>query len=146
MASSGAAGVRAMGLDLGTKRIGVAVSSGTLATPYDVVHRSGSRRQDHEQLAALAEEIGADMVVVGLPLSLDGTDGPAARRARKEIVALESVLSAPIEIYDERLTTVTAERSLLDMGLGAAERRKVVDQVAAAVILQAWIDAREAQR
>jgi len=133
--------MRALGLDLGSKRIGVAVSAGTLATPYEVVHRSGNRRRDHARIAELAAETEAEVVVVGLPLSLDGSVGRAARAALDEVAELGDALPVPVTTYDERLTTVTADRQLLDQSLGAAARRKVVDKVAASVMLQAWLDA-----
>jgi putative Holliday junction resolvase len=131
---------RVLGLDLGTRRIGVAVSSGTIATPHSVLERSRDRTDDHAAIAALVDEVGAERVVVGLPLSLDGTMGPAATAVAEEAVALGDVLAVPVETYDERLTTVTADRSLSSLGLKGQARRRVVDKVAAAVILQAWLD------
>ena len=136
--------MRALGIDLGERRIGVAVSSGSLAVPLEVVLRSGDRQRDHRRLAELAAESEVDVVVVGMPLSLDGSAGPAARRARAEVEELGRTLRLPVETYDERLTTVTAERSLREQGLDAKERRKVVDKVAAAVLLQGWLDQRAA--
>jgi len=79
---------------------------------------------------------------VGLPLSLDGSVGPAAERALAEVDELAAALDVPIETWDERLSTVTAERSLMDQQLSAPARRRVIDKVAAAVILQSWLDAR----
>lgn len=137
-------GVRALGIDLGSKRIGIAVSdlSGTVASALTTVHRSKSRRHDHAAIAALVAREEADVVVVGLPLSLDGTDGPAARAARTEAKQLASVVGVPVEMYDERFTTVTADRAMIEAGLDARQRRTVVDKVAAAVMLQAWLDHR----
>jgi putative holliday junction resolvase len=134
---------RALGLDIGTRRIGVALSdsAGTLATPYEVVTRSGDRQRDHARIAALADEAGADVVVVGLPLSLDGSIGPAARTVLDEVGELRSRLGLPVVVWDERLSTVEAERSLRAVGVKGKARRRVVDQVAATVILQAWLDA-----
>lgn len=134
--------MRAIGVDLGAKRIGVALSAGTLATPYEVVQRSGDRGRDHRRLAALADEAGAEAVVVGLPLSLDGTVGPAAQRVLDEVDEIATAIDLPVETWDERLSTVTAERSLMAQDLKAPARRRVVDKVAAAVILQSWLDAR----
>ncbi|QGG95166.1 Holliday junction resolvase RuvX [Actinomarinicola tropica] len=131
---------RAIGVDLGSVRIGVAVSAGTLATPYEVVARSGDRRRDHAAIGRLVEEAGAEVVVVGLPLSLDGSVGPAARAALDEVEELAATLDVPVETYDERLTTVTADRQLKEQGLDASARRRVVDKVAAAILLQAWLD------
>lgn len=132
----------ALGLDLGTRRIGVAFTAGSLAMPYDVILRSGDRRIDHRRVAELVEEVGAGVVVVGLPLHLDGRISPAAKSALEEAADLGDTLPVPVETYDERLTTVTADRWLSERNLSAAQRRKVVDQVAAAVMLQAWLDHR----
>lgn len=138
--------MRALGLDLGSKRIGVALSDsgGTLATPYEVVARSGDRRRDHRRILELAAEAEVEAIVVGLPLSLDGSVGPAAKRALAEAAELGATTDLLVETYDERLSTVTADRLLMEMDLDAAARRKVVDKVAAAVILQAWLDSRAA--
>lgn len=132
---------RALGLDLGSKRIGIALSSGTLATPYEVVSRTGDRSRDHQRIRELAFEVEVEVVVVGVPYSLDGSVGPAASRVLAEVDDLESALDVPVETWDERLSTVTAERSLREQNLDSKARRRLVDQVAAAVILQAWIDA-----
>ena len=140
--------MRALGLDLGSKRIGVAVSdrSGTIATPLTVVQRSGSRAQDHRRIAALVEEEEAERVVVGLPLSLSGNLGPAAKGAVAEADQIASVVTVPVETFDERLTTVTADRALMEQRMKAQARRRVVDKVAAAVMLQAWLDGRAARQ
>ena len=136
--------MRVLGLDLGAKRVGVALSdpAGRLATPYEVLPRSGDARADHARLAALVREVEADRVVVGLPLSLDGSLGPAARAAAAEADVLAGVVGVPVETYDERLTTVTAERTMREANMKAQVRRRVVDKVAAAVMLQAWLDGR----
>ena len=136
--------MRALGIDLGSRRIGVALanSEGTLATPYEVVTRSGDRARDHREIAALAEETGAETLVVGLPLSLAGAVGAAATSARAEAEELAAATGLPVEMWDERLTTVSADRHLLALDLKAPARRRVVDMVAAAVMLQAWLDHR----
>lgn len=138
--------MRALGIDLGSKRIGVALSDsdGTVAAPFEVVLRSSDQQRDHRRLVDLAAEAEAEVVVVGVPYSLDGSVGPAARRALAEVRRLQRVMPVPVETYDERLSTVTAHRSLQEMNVGAATRRKVVDKIAAAVILQAWLDHRAA--
>lgn len=133
--------MRALGVDLGTRRIGVAVSAGMVATPYEVVERSGDRRADHARLADLATDVGAALVVVGLPLSMDGTIGRAARKAQIEAEQLAGSFDVPVETWDERLSTVSAHRALGDAGLDERRRRQIVDKVAAAVILQSWLDA-----
>ena len=136
--------MRALGIDLGTKRIGVALanSEGTMATPYEVVSRSGDRARDHQAIATLAEETGAVALVVGLPLSLDGSVGAAATAARLEADELAKATGLPVELWDERLTTVSADRDLMTLNMGAKARRRIVDKVAAAVMLQAWLDHR----
>ena len=136
--------MRAIGLDLGSKRIGVALSDseGTMALPFDTVHRSGQWESDHRRIAELAAEAEADVVVVGMPLSMDGSEGPAVRRTNKELRVLGRMLDLPIETYDERLSTVTAQRSMQEAGIPGRRRREVVDQLAAAVILQGWLDSR----
>lgn len=136
--------VRALGIDLGSKRIGVAVSdrSGTIASPLTVVARTGDVSRDHQRLHDLVIEEEAEVVVVGLPLSLDGSLGPAARGAMDEADVLATVVGVPVETFDERLTTVTADRALMQAKMRAQARRRVVDKVAAAVMLQAWLDRR----
>jgi putative Holliday junction resolvase len=140
--------LRALGVDLGSVRVGVAVSdpSGTLASPHSVVQRGPSHADDHRRLAEIVEEVEAAVVVVGHPLSLDGRSGPAAKLVEAEVVELEAALPVPVELYDERFTTVTADRSMLERSMKAPARRKVVDQVAAAVLLQAWLDGPGARR
>jgi putative Holliday junction resolvase len=139
--------VRAIGLDLGTKRVGVALSdsAGTLALPYEVLQRCGDRARDHAKVAAIVQEVGAERVVVGLPLSLDGSIGPAAEAALAEVEELRAAIPVPIETQDERLTTVTAIQRLGVAGVRGGAQRRVVDKVAASVLLQAWLDRRAAE-
>jgi putative Holliday junction resolvase len=144
--------MRAVALDLGTRRIGVAVSDagGTMATPYSVITRSGDSRADRARVAEVVAEVEAALVVVGLPLSMDGSEGPAARAAIAEAEALRALLDVPVELHDERLTSVTANRSLTEAGVTGKRRRRAreagaVDQAAAAVLLQAWLDGRRGQ-
>jgi putative Holliday junction resolvase len=134
--------MRVLGIDLGTRRIGVAVSdrSGTIATPLTVVTRSGDVERDHRRLRDLVVEEDAERVIIGLPLSLDGTVGPAAQAAIAEAGAMASVVGVPVETFDERLTTVTAESVLREQRMRAEARRRVIDKVAAAVMLQTWLD------
>ena len=136
--------MRALGLDLGSKRVGVAVSDGDgrVATPVEVLQRTGDRKADHRAVSALVEEWEAVVVVVGIPYSLDGTLGPMGRLMPAAAADLAALLSVPVETYDERLTTVTAERSLREQDVRGPDRRRVVDMVAAAVMLQAWLDGR----
>lgn len=140
---SGDRPVRAIGLDLGQKRIGVAVSdtAGTLAMPIEVLSRLGDRPREHRAIADLVVEWEAEIVVVGLPYNMDGSVGPMARRYAGEARRLGDTLEVPVVLYDERLTTVTAERTLMERQLNAENRRRVVDKVAASVMLQSWLDA-----
>jgi putative Holliday junction resolvase len=137
---------RVVGIDLGARRIGVAVSDSarTMALPRTTVKRTGDRDADRRALVRLILEEEATTVVVGLPLSLDGSRGRAALEATAEAEAIGSLLEAhaiAVELFDERLTTVTAHQVLAVGGAGERARRKVVDQAAAAVMLGAWLDA-----
>lgn len=136
--------MRVVGVDLGSKRIGVAVSdpSGVVASPHSVVARRGDRRAEHRAIADVVEEYEAELVVVGLPRSLDGSIGPAARSALDEVDTLAGVLAVPVETVDERFTTVSAQRALRALAVPGRERRAVVDKVAAAILLQTYLDGR----
>jgi putative holliday junction resolvase len=138
-----AAGVRALGLDLGSKRVGVAIGdrTGTIASPLQVLQRSGSVKRDHEAIAKLVIEEEADIVVVGLPLNMSGSSGPAAKAAIDEAAALATVVAVPVVTFDERRTTVTADEAMMEANMRAQARRRIVDKIAAAVMLQNWLDA-----
>jgi len=131
---------RALGLDLGDARIGVAISDDArrLAVPFGTV-RTGAPA-DLQAIAALVREHDVGVVVVGLPLLLSGEVGERAHHAERFAGALRGVLSVPVELQDERLSTVEAERSLRDAGTTGPRRRRSVDRSAATVILQAWLD------
>jgi putative holliday junction resolvase len=135
--------VRAVGVDLGSKRVGIALSdrSGTIATPFSVLQRSGSIARDHRAIAELVAEEEADVVVVGLPLEMSGATGRAAQAAIAEAERLTTVVDVPVLTFDERRTTVTADAALMEMKMNAQARRRVIDKVAAAVMLQHWLDA-----
>jgi putative Holliday junction resolvase len=134
--------VRVLAFDLGSRRIGVAVSdpTGTLASPVTVVARGPDRAADHRRLAELVGDHGAEHVLVGLPRSLDGSIGPAARAALDEIEELRTRLPVPVEAVDERFTTVTASRQLREAGKTGRRQAGVIDAAAAAVLLQSWLD------
>jgi putative Holliday junction resolvase len=136
--------LRVIALDLGSRRIGVAISdpTGTIASPHSVIERSGDVALDHQAIASLVGELDAERVVVGLPVSMNGAMGPAARAATAEAETLATVLLVPVETYDERLTTVAADRLLLAGRVRGGARRRVVDKIAAAVILQGWLGAK----
>lgn len=137
---------RVIGLDLGSHRIGVAVTDAgqTLATPVVTIRRARSHDDDHQAIARVVHEYGAVGAVVGLPLSLSGELGPAARAVVQEIEELKSVLSVEVETIDERFTTVAAAGSLQAAGLGSRRSRHVIDQAAAAELLQTWVERRRA--
>jgi putative holliday junction resolvase len=132
---------RVLGLDLGDARIGVAISDDErrMAVPLGTIHTGAPA--DLLAVAKLVTEHAATLVVVGLPLSMSGEPGPAATKASAFMGALRSFLAVPVELQDERLSTVEAERGLREAGFTGRERRKVVDRTAATVILQAWLDA-----
>lgn len=140
--------MRCLGLDLGSKRIGVALCDPDerVATPLTVVERSKSRAQDHANIAKLIAEYEVQAVVVGLPLNMSGKVTAAAQSATEETEQLRLALGIPVHVYDERLTTVTADRSLMELEMKADARRRVVDKVAAAVMLQAYLDHRRHER
>jgi putative Holliday junction resolvase len=135
---------RVLGVDLGTRRIGLALSDplGLTAAPLGVVERSGDRAVDHRAILAAASEAGAERIVVGLPLSLSGRAGPAARAAATEVAELAERAGVPVEAFDERFTTVTAERALAAGGVRGQARRRRIDAAAAAVMLQSWLESR----
>ncbi len=137
---------RALGVDLGTRRIGIAVtdSAGTMAMPRTTLVRSGDAERDRRRLVELVLEEEAVVVVVGLPLSLDGSHGRAATEATAEADALRALLAehhVGVELFDERLTTVSAHQALAAGGTRSRQRRSVVDRAAATVMLSAWLDA-----
>jgi putative holliday junction resolvase len=142
--SGGGAG-RVVALDLGERRIGVAYSDSgrLLASPWGVVTRSGDPGRDRTAVLEAISEIDAQTVVVGLPLSLSGANGPAARSALAEVEALRLLLEPlgiTVETADERFTTVEAQRSLTAAGLKGKAARSRIDSAAAMVLLQSWLD------
>lgn len=133
---------RVLGLDLGDARIGVAISDDErrLAVPLGTV-RTGAPG-DVKAIAGLVAEHEVTLVVVGHPLLLSGDAGERAHHAERFADALRGILDLPVELHDERLSTVEADRALRDTGAGGRDRRRAVDRSAATVILQSWIDAR----
>jgi putative Holliday junction resolvase len=139
-------GVR-IGVDVGSVRVGIARSdpSGLIAVPVETLARDVSKRTDLARIAGLVAEWEAVEVVVGLPKGLSGRDGDAAAQARKYAVAIaRRVRGVPVRVVDERLSTVTAQRSLREAGVKGRRHRPVVDQAAAVVILQSALDAERA--
>jgi putative Holliday junction resolvase len=128
-----------LGLDIGERRIGVAVSDemGSIASPVGMVRRE---RDVAREVRALIEKYGAVRVIAGLPVGLSGREGPQAASVRAFVDELAGQLDVPVEFYDERLSTAVAERSLIAGGTRREKRREKVDAVAAAVILQGYLD------
>ncbi len=132
----------ALGLDAGTVRVGLAAAdpTGTLASPVAVLPRSRVREL-WDRVRREAADRGADTVVVGLPRELDGSEGPAAEDARRLAADAERETGLRVELWDERFTSAEAERALIAGGMRRDRRRQTVDGVAAALMLQGWLDA-----
>jgi len=136
--------LRIMGLDLGDKTIGVALSDplGLTAQALEVVRRNGSLKDDLIRLKEIARANEVTRIVIGLPRNMNGTIGPRGELALEFTRQVEQSLGLPAETWDERLSTVAAERVLLDANMRRKKRRQVIDKIAAAVILQNYLDAR----
>ena len=134
--------MRVAGLDIGEKRIGVAVSDplGITAQPVGVVERKSVRR-DVEAIGALLAQYRVARVVAGLPLQMNGLEGTQAARVRAFGDAFAAGTGLEVSYQDERLTTVQSERLLVESGMRRDKRRTVIDKLAAVLILQAWMDA-----
>jgi putative Holliday junction resolvase len=134
-------GRRLLGIDLGEKTIGLALSdtSRSVATPMDALRRS-KFSADADKLAKIVAEQGVGAIVIGLPLNMDGSDGPSAQSARAFGRNLAARMSMPIVFWDERLSTVAVTRTLLDADASRRRRADVVDKMAAAYILQGALD------
>ncbi len=137
--------MRALGLDVGSKTIGMALSDpgGVIASAWEVLARRG-QEDDAREVALRAAREGVQAVVVGLPLELDGREGRRARAVRRFLDALGSTLDDAIalETWDERFSTAAAERTLIEADVSRAERKTKIDAMAAQFILQGWLDAR----
>lgn len=136
--------MRALGIDPGEARTGIALSDplGMVARPLETIHRETQPRPEI-RIAEIARQHAAEVVVVGLPVRMDGTEGTAARKVREWVDVLRPHLprGLRIEFADERLTTVEADQHLRRSGkLGRRERKAVIDQTAATVLLQHWLD------
>jgi putative Holliday junction resolvase len=132
---------RVVGIDLGRRQIGVALSDGLglTAQPHSTIHRRGGA-PDLQAIAEVVARNEAGLVVLGLPLDPEGNEGTAARSARAFAERLRAVLPVPVEMIDESFSTVEAEEVLLAADLSRARRKQVIDKLAAAVILQRWLD------
>jgi putative Holliday junction resolvase len=127
---------------MGSKTIGVAVSDelGLIAHGRETIRRQDLKR-DLQTLDDLVQELGVDRVVVGLPINMTGTLGPEAEKVLQFVEEMKRTLSVAVITWDERLTTVQAERVLLQAGLTRKKRKRVIDKAAATVILQTYLDA-----
>jgi putative Holliday junction resolvase len=133
--------MRVLGVDWGERRIGIAVSdeTQTIASPHAVE----KCRSDKERINAVVrhvEDLRVDRVVLGLPLSLSGEEGPTGRAVRRFSEMLTRKLDVPLVLWDERLTTGSAQRALIDAGIRRSRRKELVDKVAASVMLQSYLD------
>jgi len=132
--------MRVLALDIGDRRVGVAVSDpmGMLARTLAVIKRNG---RDYQAIADLVQELGVERIVAGFPRNMDGSVGEQARKVESYVAGLREHVGVPIEFWDERLSSVEAERLMIKAGRSARERRERIDAVAAAVILQEYLDA-----
>lgn len=135
---------RVLGIDLGSRRIGAAItdSEQTVATGVTTLVRGRDREADHRSIRNLVDEYEAVGVVVGVPLSLSGELGPAARHVLDEVDEIRARVGVEVETVDERLTTVAAAGRMRAAGVRSREQRGRIDQEAAAQLLQTWVDRR----
>lgn len=135
--------MRILALDIGEVRIGLAISDvlGITANPIETyVRKKNDLAADVAYIAALARDRGAEKLVLGLPINMDGTEGERVHKTRAFAEALSGVCPLPIDYQDERLTTVTAERVLIEQGVRREKRKTVIDKVAATIILRCYLD------
>lgn len=137
--------MRALGVDVGQRRIGLAMSdgSGLIASPLEVI-TVGEEDDAAEMIAERAEALGAECIVVGMPTDLRGEAGVAAQKMDEFVRRLREATDLPVEVSDERMTSAVAARAMQEAGLTERDRRGQVDMVAAALILQTWLDRRRA--
>jgi putative Holliday junction resolvase len=136
--------MRILGLDFGTKRIGVALSDELLLTAQGMeTILSGGAAKDIETIRAIVKDNGVSEVVVGLPLNMNGTYSGKTRQAAAFAQALSKAVDVPVKTWDERLTTAEVDRVMLASDISRAKRRRAVDKLAAQVILQSYLDSRK---
>jgi putative Holliday junction resolvase len=131
-----------LALDVGTRRIGVAIGEGTFAFPHATIERTNVR-DDVERIVALAQERGAQVIVVGDPLTMSGERGIASENIDVFVAHLARRYEGAVERIDERLTTAAAQKALIGADVSRAKRKKVVDQLAAVGILETWLARRK---
>ncbi len=134
--------MKCLAIDLGERRIGLALSdeTGSFAHPLRTVP-AGEAKATLEALVSVIAETAVELVVIGLPLMMNGEEGGAARKARAFASRLEQRVTVKVTLWDERLTTVSAERMLRDSGVKAKDQKPIIDQAAATVLLQCYLDA-----
>jgi len=134
--------MRILALDHGTRRIGVAVSDELkmIASPLEFVPAEPLSAA-FERLKQIVDEKEVELIVIGMPRNMDGSYGPAAEKVREFISALQAVVATPIRTWDERLTTVQANRYMIEASVRRRDRRQKVDKTAAAILLQSYLDA-----
>lgn len=135
--------MRAIGLDIGDRRVGIALSdeTGTIASPHGVYVRTATPA-DVAHLAELVRTLGAGVIVAGLPLNMDGTEGEQALKVRELAAAVAARAGLPVHYVDERLTSAEADRAMIEGGLSRRARKERSDALSAVLILQAWLDHR----
>ena len=132
--------MKILGLDIGSKRIGVAVSDALGITAQGVL--TLERKEDVlDRIKEILLDRGAEKIVVGLPLNMDGSSGPQAKAASEFADMLEKSLEVPVQLWDERMSTMQVERVMIDAGVSRAKRKKKIDKLAAQVILQSYLEA-----
>mgnify|MGYP004508033799 CR=1 FL=1 len=134
--------MRKMALDVGTVRIGIATSDpmGIIASGYETYTRTGNVERDMQYIAKLASDKGCDTFVIGLPLNMDGTEGEKVQEIRAFAKELSKYSPLKIAFQDERWSTVSAEKMLIQSSVRREKRKKVIDKVAATIILQTYLD------
>ena len=138
--------MKILGLDIGEKRIGIAISDalGIIAQGLETFYRENPPGII-EKLRKIVKEEGVSAIVVGLPLNMDGTEGPKAKEAINFANELKKEIELPVKLWDERLSTVEVERLMISAGASRAKRKKKIDKLAAQVILQGYLDSRTHQ-
>ncbi len=133
--------MRILALDIGSKRIGIAVSDELGLTAQGLESMSCRDLQtDLEHIKQLVEQYGAEEIVVGIPYNMNGSEGPQTSKVRTFMEKLSGRIDVPLKEWDERLSTVAAERTLLEADMSRSKRRKVIDKLAAVIILQGYLD------
>ena len=133
---------RVLAIDWGERRVGIALSDETriIASPHSVIKRAGSLDRVLEEISGLVEEHEVTQVIFGMPLRMDGTRGPEAEGALEVAEKLRAKITVPVDMWDERLSTVEAERALIGGDVSRKKRKGLIDRVAASIFLQSYLD------